>query len=62
MLVCAYIEVIVPWVSLLLSFVFVARGDSGLVLFSNIPGLVSVAAGAIYLTMYYGGECVFSYQ
>ena len=59
MLICAYIEVIVPWVSLLLSFVFVARGDSGPVLFSNIPGLVSVAAGAIYLTMYYGGKCVF---
>ena len=56
MLICAYIELIVPFASILGSFFF--RDDGAHIWGSNLPAFGSAAAGAIYLSLYYMGSFV----
>merc|ERR1712149_47625 len=52
MLICAYIELILPLFSIAGSFFF--RKEAAHIWGSNLPALGCVTAGAIYLAMYYG--------
>merc|ERR1712227_643631 len=52
MLVCAYIELILPMISIIGSFFFLK--EAGHVMGSNIPALCSVVSGSLYLALNYG--------
>ena len=54
MLICAYIELILPLVSIIGSFFFLK--EAAHVMGSNIPALCSVVSGSLYLALYYGGS------
>ena len=54
MLVCAYIELILPIFTIGGSFLF--KNDAKHIWGSNLPGLGCITAGSIYLALYYGGK------
>ena len=54
MLICAYIELILPIFSIGGSFFF--RKDAKHIWGSNLPGLGCITAGSIFLALYYGGK------
>ena len=55
MLICAYLELILPIFTIAGSFMFTKEGPH--VWGSNLPALGSIAAGSIFLSLYYGGKC-----
>ena len=54
MLICAYIELILPIFTIGGSFLF--KNDAKHIWGSNLPGLGCITAGSIYLALYYGSE------
>ena len=54
MLICAYIELILPILTIGGSFLF--KNDAKHIWGSNLPGLGCITAGSIYLALYYGGK------
>ena len=54
MLICAYIELILPLFSLVGSFLF--RKEAAHVLGANLPALCSVITGSLFLALNYKGE------
>ena len=58
MLICAYIELILPFFTIVGSFFF--KDDGPHVWGSNLPGLGSITAGSIYLALYYGSKYIFN--
>ena len=53
MLICAYIELILPIFTIGGSFLF--KNDAKHIWGSNLPGLGCITAGSIFLALYYGG-------
>jgi heme/copper-type cytochrome/quinol oxidase subunit 4 len=58
MLVCAYIELILPIFTIGGSFLF--KNDAKHIWGSNLPGLGCITAGSIYLALYYGDNLTMS--
>ena len=54
MLICAYIELILPMVSIIGSFFFLK--EAAHVMGSNIPALCSIVSGSLYLALHYGNN------
>jgi len=54
MLICAYIELILPIFTIGGSFLF--KNDAKHIWGSNLPGLGCITAGSIYLALYYGNN------
>ena len=54
MLICAYIELILPIFTIGGSFLF--KNDAKHIWGSNLPGLGCITAGSIYLALYYGSK------
>merc|ERR1719284_971791 len=52
MLICAYIELILPIFTIGGSFLF--KNDAKHIWGSNLPGLGCITAGSIFLALYYG--------
>ena len=54
MLICAYIELILPIFTIGGSFLF--KKDAKHIWGSNLPGLGCITGGSIFLALYYGGK------
>jgi len=54
MLICAYMELILPIFTIAGSFMFTKEGPH--IWGSNLPGLGSITAGSLFLSLYYGGK------